>query len=139
MVNDEYPSSVCPGGGIYFYDITSGATGYGLTLTGYYAIDEVGLNAHGDPTTKCTPHIFDISADGRKMTASWHEGGIRYLDISSSAGVTVGAQQVTPGGVEQLGYYVSKGGMAFNTKFHKGPYIYVVDVNIGFQVLKVGT
>ena len=137
VVNDEYPASACPGGGIYFYDITKVGSTPSLTLTGYYMIDEVGLNAHQDATSKCTPHIFDISPDGTKMTASWHEGGTRYLDISSTTGVTVGTRQITPGGVEQLGYYVSKAGYAFSTKFHKGPYVYVVDTNVGFQVLKV--
>ncbi|HWC14852.1 MAG TPA: hypothetical protein VG929_09680 [Actinomycetota bacterium] len=139
VVNDEYPASACPGGAIYFYDVTKAGSDYGLALTGTYTVDDVGLNANADATTKCTPHIFDISSDGTKMAASWHEGGVRYLDISSPTGITVGAQQTAGQGIQQLGYYVSKGGYAFSAKLHKGPYVYVVDTNIGFQVFKVAS
>jgi len=97
----------------------------------------VGTNSNSEAVTKCTPHIFDISRDGTKVAASWHEGGVRYLDISKTSGVTVGLQPVTPGGPEELGSYVSEGGLAFTAKMLKGPYIYVLDTHLGFQVLKI--
>jgi hypothetical protein len=137
IVNDEYPNSVCPGGAVYFYDITDAAEAPGLTLTGTYTAAEVGTNSHGDAVTKCTPHIFDITDDGERMAISWHEGGIRYLDISETAGATVGRQAVVPGGPAELGWYANEGGFAFSAKIHEGPYIYVIDVNIGFQVFKI--
>lgn len=134
IVNDEHPNNACPGGGLYFYDLTKEGSEYGLELTGTYTIGEVGANANGEAVSKCTPHIFDISADGTKLAATWHEGGIRYLDISRSSGVTVGAESIVPGGPLELGSYTSRQGFAFSTKFHVGPYIYVLDTNLGFQV-----
>ena len=134
IVNDEHPANVCPGGALYFYDIVARTS---LQLTGAYTATEVGPNANDDVVTKCTPHIFDISSDGTKLAASWHEGGIKYLDISGTTGVTAGPQTLVPGGPTELGWYASDGGFAFSAKMHKGPYIYIVDSNLGFQVFKV--
>ena len=137
IVNDEYPSAACPGGAVYFYDIVDLAGSPGLELTGSYTADEVVTTASGDPATKCTPHIFDISSDGTKMAATWHEGGIKYLDISETSGVTAGPRVLVPGGPTELGWYLSEGSFAFSAKLHKGPYIYVVDGSIGFQVFRI--
>ena len=137
IVNDEYPAAACPGGGIYFYDIVGTEGAESLELTGAYTIEDLVINASSAATTKCTPHIFDISADGTKMAATWHEGGLRYLDIGETAGVTVGPHTVVPGGPVQLGWYLSDGAYTFSAKLHKGPYIFVVDSNIGFQVFKI--
>lgn len=137
IVNDEHPNNVCPGGALYFYDLEKAGSDYGLELTGTYTIGEVGPNAAGEVVTKCTPHIFDISGDGTKVATTWHQGGIRYLDISRSGGVTVGMLALVPGGPQELGAYTSERGFAFSAKFHKGPYIYVVDTNLGFQVFEI--
>ena len=137
IVNDEHPNNVCPGGALYFYDIVDALGSPSLQLTGTYTAAEAGLNPNNEVVTKCTPHIFDMSNDGTKLAASWHEGGIRYLDISESSGVTAGTRNIVPGGPTELGWYASEGGYAFSAKMHKGPYIYVVDMNLGFQVFKV--
>jgi hypothetical protein len=137
IVNDEYPSAACPGGFVYFYDIVDVAGAPSLNLTGTYTASEVVTNANDAPTTKCTPHIFDISSDGTKMAVTWHEGGLKYLDISETSGVTAGAQTIVPGGPTELGWYINDGGFTFSAKIHKGPYIYVIDTNIGFQVFKI--
>ena len=137
IVNDEYPAAVCPGGFIYFYDIVEVAGSPSLELTGSYTASEVVTNADSDAGTKCTPHIFDISSDGTKMAATWHQGGIKYLDISKTSGHTVGPHTIVPGGPKELGWYLSEDSFAFSAKLHKGPYIYVVDGNIGFQVFKI--
>lgn len=137
VVNDEYPSSACPGGFMYFYDVVETAGSYKLELTGMYTADDFVTNETGSPTTKCTPHVFDISSDGTKIAATWHEGGLKYLDISDTGGVTVGAQAAVPGGPKELGWYVNERGYTFAAKLHKGPYIYVVDANVGFQVFKI--
>ena len=137
IVNDEYPSAACPGGFIYFYDIVDVAGAPSLELTGTYTASEVVTNANNAATTKCTPHIFDISSDGTRMAATWHEGGLKYLDISEATGVTAGTQTLVPGGPTELGWYASEGGFAFAAKIHKGPYIHVIDANIGFQVFKI--
>ncbi|MEA2517428.1 MAG: hypothetical protein QOG16_1266 [Actinomycetota bacterium] len=138
IVNDEYPASpACPGGFMYFYDVTKSGSTYGLDLTGTYTIAERGQTPSGGAPTLCTPHIFDISDDGSRVSAAWHEGGLRYLDISESAGVTSGAEQLVPGGVKELGWYSNPGGDVFSTKLFKGPYLYAVDLYVGFQVFKI--
>ena len=137
IVNDEYPTGPCPGGLVYFYDITELAGSPSLELTGSYTMAETGTNVLGEPTTKCTPRIFDMNGAGTRMPISWHEGGLKYLDISETAGVTVGSQTLVPGGPVELGWYVNKGGFTFSAKMHEGPYIYVIDTTIGFQVFKI--
>ena len=139
IVNDEHPANACPGGALYFYDIVKSGDTRGLELTGIYTGSEVGPNANKEPGTKCTPHIFDISSDGTRLASSWHEGGIKYLDITGTNGVSAGTSVVVPGGPQQLGWYTSESSFAFTAKMHKGPYIYVVDMNHGFQVFKVAS
>jgi hypothetical protein len=71
------------------------------------------------------------------MAVTWHEGGLKYLDISETAGHTAGPQTLVPGGPTELGWYTNDGGLTFSAKMHEGPYIYVIDTNIGFQVFKI--
>ncbi|MDP9069668.1 MAG: hypothetical protein M3N53_15195 [Actinomycetota bacterium] len=134
IVNDEYPAApTCPTGGLYFYDLSRD---HQLTLTGAYLQGEKGANANNEAGF-CTPHVFDISEDGMKLATSWHTAGIKYLDISDTSGITVGAEQVVPGGPKELGWYANRGGDAFTAKLHEGPYIYTVDVRLGFQIFKI--
>jgi hypothetical protein len=138
VVNDEalagpYP---CPGGALYFYDLTISDGAAEAALTGTYSIGEVGATA----TTEagfCTPHVFDISRDGTKIAASWHAAGVRYLDITNREGATVGTDSPSGGGVRELGSYTSEGGDSFTAKFLRGPYIYSVDIPTGLQIFKV--
>jgi hypothetical protein len=134
IVNDEVlvpPSIPCPGGGMYFYDITGTGDARDVSLHGTYTIDDV--------TPKggmCTPHVFDLSPDGTKVAASWHYGGVRLLDITNSAGYTVGTTQRVGDGVREIGSYSRAGGDFFTAKIYKGPYIYAVDNNAGLVVLR---
>ena len=134
IVNDEYVySATCPGGLMYFYDLAGDASAPNSTLTGTYFPTEIVPSA---ATAFCAAHIFDISADGTRIAASWHDAGIRYLDITATAGVTHGTTQVVPGGPTELGWYRNTGGDAFSAKLFKGPYVYAVDLVHGFQVFK---
>ena len=138
VVNDEYPvPTACPGGAMYFYDLSQEGSTYGLTLSGAYTIGEKGRNIQGEAPLLCTPHIFDISTDGKRLAISWHQGGLKYLDISKTAGVTAGSEQLVPGGVKELGWYANVAGDVFSAKIFKGPYVYAVDITAGFQVFKV--
>lgn len=138
VVNDEalagpYP---CPGGALYFYDLTISDGAAEAALTGTYSIGEAGATG----TTEagfCTPHVFDISRDGTRIAASWHAAGVRYLDITNREGYTVGADSPSGGGVRELGSYTSEGGDSFTAKFLRGPYIYSVDIPTGLQIFKV--
>ncbi|MDQ3982127.1 MAG: hypothetical protein M3271_05545 [Actinomycetota bacterium] len=138
VVNDEFVSdpSACPGAALYFYDVVDLPSGHGLQLTGEYYPEDLVVNGN-DEVTFCTSHVFGISPDGTKLAAAWHGAGVRYLDISEATGVTVG-KQGTPGGVRELGSYLADGGDTFSAKMHRGPYVYSVDSNRGFEVLRVG-
>lgn len=135
VVNDEHPATAsCPGGLMYFYDLTGDPSAPVAEPTGLYFPTEILASS---PTKMCAAHIFDISDDGTRIAASWHDAGIRYLDITETAGVTHGTTQVVPGGPTELGWYVNSGGDSFSAKLFKGPYVYAVDLNHGFQVFKV--
>ena len=138
VVNDEFYAgpNPCPGAAHYFYDVVDLPTGTGLQLSGAYYPSDLVVNGNSEATF-CTAHVFDISDDGTKIAAAWHGAGVRYLDIEASTGLTFGAMAATPGGVVERGAYLADGSDAFAAKFHEGPYIYVVDTNRGFEVLKI--
>jgi hypothetical protein len=138
VVNDEalagpYP---CPGGALYFYDLTGSLDARTASLTGTYSVGDAGVT----PTQEagfCTPHVFDISKDGTTVAASWHAAGVRYLDITSRSGATLGGDSPSGGGVRELGSYTSEGGDSFTAKFLRGPYIYSIDIPTGLQIFKI--
>ena len=138
VVNDEFVAgpNPCPGAALYFYDVVDAPTGTALVMTGAYFPSDLIVNGNAEATF-CTAHVFDISDDGTKIAASWHGAGVRYLDIEATSGFTFGALAATPGGVQEEGSYLAPNSDAFSAKFHKGPYIYVVDVLRGFEVLKI--
>jgi len=140
VVNDESMSGTaypCPGGALYFYAISGPPGERAVDLTGTYAPDDVLVNAAGSPGF-CTGHVFDISADGSKLAASWHSGGIRYLDISERAGHALGSTWSSgAGAVKEIASYATPGGDYFTAKLHKGPYVYAVDMTTGLQVFKI--
>ena len=128
----EYP---CPGGALYFYDLLGTKAQPVPVLTGVYEPAEFGVVNVGIPKA-CTSHVFDISNDGKRLAISWYSAGTRYLDISSSHGVTVGPN-ASPGGVVELGWFIPKGAVSWSSKFHKGPYIYSNDEYRGFDVYRI--
>ena len=139
VVNDEAVTGggvhPCPGGALYFYDVAE--DGSAVDLTGVYSPNEVLVNAALGPGF-CTPHVFDISKDGTKVAASWHSAGIRYLDITKANGATLGEESTGADGVEQLGWYLGPGAADhFTAKFHRGPYVYSVDLNRGLEILEI--
>jgi hypothetical protein len=76
--------------------------------------------------------VFDVSADGTKIAASWHTGGVRVVDITTMAGVGVGAEG---NGAKELG---SDAADSWSAKFDRtGRYVFVNDRNLGFQVYRL--
>jgi hypothetical protein len=138
VVNDEALSGVypCPGGALYFYELTGTTGAHEAELAGTYSPGDVGPTAAGDAGF-CTAHVFDISKDGTKIAASWHAAGVRYLDITNHDGVARGADSSATQGVRELGSYTTKGGDNFSAKFLRGPYIYAVDIPTGLQIFKI--
>ena len=135
VVADESitPSTPCPGGGLYFYDVSKDGS---LEFTGAYQPKIVGLPEGRTSHEFCTAHVIGLSRDGTKVAASWHGGGIRYVDIGDGSGLGVG-DTTTGSGARELGSFVADDSDAMSAKLYKGPYLYSNDANRGFEVFKL--
>ena len=106
IVEDEVAGAVgtgqCPNGGVHVYDIT-GANELNPVKVGYWNIDEVRPTT--DPTHSCTAHVFDIHEDAKVMTIAYYNGGVRVVDLSGLAGISLGGAQIAGQGMRELGFY----------------------------------
>ena len=138
IINDETPSGpACPLGGLYFYEWDPKAEPY-MTLIGQWQPREV-VTPSSEPTRagQCTSHTFGVSPDGTKVAASWHTAGVHVVDISTMSGVGIGDQGTGP---KSLGWYQPGDGVAFSAKFDRsGRFIFVNDINRGFEVFRLDT
>ena len=138
VVSDETTGGIaspCPLGALYFYEWSVEGPEH-MTLVGEWQPAEAGTPS-GAPTNAplCTTHVFGISADGTKIAASWHNAGVRVIDISEMAGVGIGDQGP---GAKELGWHVEPGADAWSAKFDRtGRYVFVNDANLGFQVYRL--
>jgi hypothetical protein len=139
VVSDETTggaASPCPMGALYFYEFDEAGAPY-MDLIGEWQPAEAGT-PQGAPTNAplCTSHVFGISADGTKVAASWHNGGVRVVDISEMDGASVGPHG--PGGAREIGWFVNDGADAWSAKFdRRGRYVFVNDRVHGFEVYRV--
>ena len=139
VVSDETAggaAAACPMGALYFYEWDPDGSPY-MDYVGEWQPAEVGT-AEGDRTNAglCTSHVFDVSSDGTKVAASWHNGGVRVVDISEMAGVGIGPHG---DGAKELGWYVSKGADSWSAKFDRtGRFVFVNDRHAGLQVFRLG-
>lgn len=125
----------CPLGALYFYEWNPKGSRY-MTLVGEWQPAEV-VTPEGARTNAglCTSHVFDVSADGTKIAASWHTGGVRVVDITDMVGVGVGAHGDGP---KEIGWYVAEGADSWSAKFDRtGRYVFVNDRVRGFQVFRL--
>ncbi|MDQ4125043.1 MAG: hypothetical protein M3134_05520 [Actinomycetota bacterium] len=138
VVSDETTGGIvapCPLGALYFYEWDAKGPEH-MTLVGEWQPAEA-VTPADEPTNAplCTSHVFGISADGTKVAASWHNAGVRVIDISEMAGVGVGDQGT---GAKELGWHVAPGADAWSAKFDRtGRYVFVNDANLGFQVFEL--
>ena len=138
VVSDEASggaASPCPLGGLYFYRWNAKGEPY-MELTGEWQPAEV-VTPQGAPTNAglCTSHVFDISRDGTKVAASWHNGGVRVIDITDMDGVGVGPHGDGP---REIGWYVNNGADAWSAKFDRsGRFVYVNDRSAGLQTYRL--
>ena len=142
VVSDETAggaASPCPLGALYFYEWDadpSPAQPEHMTLVGEWQPAEA-VTPSGAPANAplCTSHVFGISSDGTKVAASWHNAGVRVIDISEMSGVGIGAHGP---GAKELGWHVDAGADAWSAKFDRtGRYVFVNDANLGFQVFRL--
>jgi hypothetical protein len=106
IVEDEVAGAVgtgqCPNGGVHVYDIT-GENEKSPVKVGYWNIDEVRTTT--SPTHSCTAHVFDIHQDAKVMTIAYYNGGVRVVDLSGLAGISLGGAQLVGQGMRELGFY----------------------------------
>jgi len=106
IVEDEVAGAVgtaqCPNGGVHVYDIT-GDNERNPVKVGYWNIDEVRPTT--SPTHSCTAHVFDIHQDAKVMTIAYYNGGVRVVDLSGLAGVSLGGAQLVGQGMREIGFY----------------------------------
>lgn len=140
VVSDEASGGAaapCPLGALYFYAWNAQETPH-MDLVGEWQPAEVGTPA-GAPTNValCTSHVFDISPDGTKVAASWHNAGVRVVDITTMAGIGIGPEGT---GAREIGWHVSPGADAWSAKFDRsGNFVFVNDRFKGFQVFRLDT
>jgi hypothetical protein len=138
VVSDEFGGGMpgpCPLGALYFYEWDPETSPY-MDLIGEWQPAEF-VTPEGQRTNAgtCTSHVFDISADGTKIAASWHAAGVRVVDITTMAGVGLGPHG---NGAKEIGWYVEEGADAWSAKFDRtGKYVFVNDRVDGLQVYKI--
>ena len=107
IVEDEVAGAIgtgqCPNGGVHVYDVT-GEKERDPVKVGFWVIDDVGPTQNG-PTGGCTAHVFDIHEAEQVMTIAFYNGGVRVVDLSELAGVTLGETDVVGKGMKEIGFY----------------------------------
>ncbi len=89
---------VCPGGGLHVYDITGDLERLPLKV-GFFDIPDLSLTTGSSVT--CTSHVLRMYPEHGLMTIGWYARGVRVIDISSLAGISVGL----PGpGMREVGH-----------------------------------
>ena len=105
IAEDEFAGAaggpVCPSGGVHVYDITGDKVA-NPEKVGYWNIDDVGAEA--DPLATCTAHVFQLHEDAQVMTIAYYTGGVRVVDFSDLASISLGENNPA-GGMKQIGYY----------------------------------
>jgi hypothetical protein len=115
-------SAVCPGEGLFFYDI-AGANEEAPAPLGVFYANITGPLGVDDPRA-CTAHQGRISPNGRAMTVGWYAGGARVVDISNRS---------VP---REVGHAVLPGAEVWSARTYKGPYVYIADLVRGFDVVR---
>jgi hypothetical protein len=70
---------------------------------GYWNIDDVGFSGNAEGT--CTAHVFRIHQREQLLTAAFYNGGVRVVDLSGLAGISLGSSQLVGEGMREIGYY----------------------------------
>ena len=102
IVGDELAGAVgnvaCPGGGLHVYEVTNDV----FVKVGFWVIDYAGQSQSPTSIPVCTAHVFRIHEAQKLLTIAWYSAGVRVVDISALAGITVGS---TGTGMREIGHY----------------------------------
>lgn len=149
-ITDEFAGAAgngfCPGGGVGIYDVT-GELENNPVRVGYWNIPEVKVAGAGNGTgesLRCTSHVLRFYPEQKLMTIGWYNAGVRIVDISGLAGVSVGAAPAvgnTPMGMREVGYRYFEDSESWVAKIHKfeddgSAYVFSNDITRGFDVFK---
>ncbi len=141
IAEDEFAGAaggpVCPSGGVHVYDIT-GDKASNPEKVGYWNIDDVGAEA--DPLATCTAHVFQLHEDAQVMTIAYYTGGVRVVDFSDLASISLGENNPA-GGMKQIGYYQLEDADSWSAKTTpitrgKPFYLYGNDMARGLDIYK---
>jgi hypothetical protein len=143
IVEDEVAGAVgtgqCPNGGVHVFDVT-GANELNPVKVGYWNIDEIRPTT--DPTHSCTAHVFDIHEDEQVMTIAYYNGGVRVVDISGLAGISLGGAQLSGQGMREIGFYRFENANSWSAKtpsidLQTGDfYLYGNDIERGLDIYR---
>ena len=149
VVTDEVAGAagngVCPGGGLHVYDIT-GDLERSPVKVGFYNMPEVktaGDGQVGGESLTCTSHVLRMYPKQKVMTIAWYNAGVRVVDISGLAGLSVGTGAVgsVGAGMKEIGYYYFPNSDTWSAKTNKFSkdgsfYLYGNDILRGFDVYR---
>jgi hypothetical protein len=117
LVEDEVAGAaggpICPSGGFHVYDITGENEGSPVKV-GYWNIDDVRVT--DDPLNTCTAHVFRIYPKEQLMTVAFYNGGVRVVDISGLAGISLGDTSYVGEGMREIGFFRIEGADTWSAK-----------------------
>jgi hypothetical protein len=145
VVTDELAgaagNAVCPGGGLHVYDITGSLERNPVKVGAWFS---PGVRETGTANLTCTSHVLRMYPEQELMTIAWYNAGVRVVDISGLAGVSVGVDEtqgnLTPG-MREVGYYYFPDSDTWSVKTNAiepdgSFYMYGNDLNRGLDVYR---
>ena len=141
IAEDEFAGAaggpVCPSGGVHVYDITGDKVA-SPEKVGYWNIDDIRTTS--DPANTCTAHVFQLHEKAQVMTIAYYNGGVRVVDFSDLAGISLGANNPA-GGMKQVGFYRTENADTWSAKTTpvkrgKPFYLYGNDINRGLDIYR---
>lgn len=150
VVTDEFAGAAgngfCPGGGLHVFDIT-GDLERSPVKVGFWnepQVSPAGLGVVGGDALTCTSHVLRMYPKQKIMTIAWYNAGVRVIDISGLAGVSVGAAPEVGNvgaGMKEIGYYYFPNSDTWSAKTNKFAkdgsfYLFGNDMNRGLDVYK---
>ena len=148
-ITDEFAGAAgngfCPGGGVGIYDVTGELEATPVRV-GYWNIPEARAAGGGvaGESLRCTSHVLRFYPEQKLMTIGWYNAGVRVVDISGLAGVSVGVDPTlgnTPMGMREVAYRYFDNSEAWNAKIHTfeedgSAFVFANDITRGLDVFR---